>query len=297
MPSVIRSEGLVRRFGTFAAVDGIDLDIPGGCISAFLGPNGAGKTTAIRMLLGLMRPSSGTCEVLGLPPGDLEALGQIGAMVETPSLYGHLTGFENLEITRLLRDLPASESARVLDQVGLTGAAHRPVQTYSLGMRQRLGLALALIGDPKLLILDEPTNGLDPSGIQEMRDLIRSVPRETGATVFLSSHLLAEVEQVADHLVVIHQGHLKYQGPLEAFGGTQAHHLRFRVGAEAQALEVFARRGLQVHREGKYLEVMAGAEAAPQLAQELVAAGVPLLEMAPRETSLETKFLSLVGRA
>ena len=172
----IQSKGLTRRFGTFLAVDGVDLSVRTGAITAFLGPNGAGKTTTISLLLGLLKAQAGTCEVLGLPPGHPEALAQIGALVESPSLYDHLTGFENLEITRLMRDQPRTEVHRVLKQVDLERDARRPVREYSLGMRQRLGVALALMGQPRLLILDEPTNGLDPAGIQDMRTLIQRLP-------------------------------------------------------------------------------------------------------------------------
>lgn len=295
MHCIIQSAGLTRRFGHLLAVDGLDLAVPSGCISAFLGPNGAGKTTAIRLLLGLLKPQGGTCEVLGYPPGHREALAQLGALVETPSLYPQLTGFENVEITRLLRNLPPSESSRVLSLVGLNASSGRQVQTYSLGMRQRLGLALALIGSPKLLILDEPTNGLDPSGIQEMRELICRLPKETGATIFLSSHLLAEVEHMADHLVVIHRGRLRYQGPIDDFGSGRDLHLRLRVGNEVRAGEVLSEAGFPSHMEGRFLDVQGGPEDAPRVASVLVSAGIPLFEMVPQQSTLEARFLALVS--
>lgn len=295
MDYVIRTSRLTRHFGKLAAVDGLDLAVPAGCVSAFLGPNGAGKTTAIRLLLGLLKPDSGTCEVLGYPPGHLKALGQLGALVETPSLYPQLTGFENVEITRLLRNLPPSESTRVLSLVGLGASSGRQVQTYSLGMRQRLGLALALIGEPRLLILDEPTNGLDPAGIQEMRELIRRLPRETGATVFLSSHLLAEVEHIADHLVVIHRGRLRYQGALDGFVDEGGHRLRIRVGDDSGAAQVLAAAGVVHQMDGRFIEVMGGPEDGPRIASMLVSAGIPLFELTPERTTLEARFLSLVS--
>jgi ABC-2 type transport system ATP-binding protein len=294
MDDAIRSRGLSKRFGKVSAIENLDLQVPAGHISAFLGPNGAGKTTTIRLLLGLLKAQSGTCEVLGYPPGHPKALAQLGAMVETPSLYGHLTGLENVEITRLLRDAPRAETDRVLAQVGLAQDARRPVRTYSLGMRQRLGMALALMGSPRLLILDEPTNGLDPAGIQEMRSLISRLPRETGATVFLSSHLLAEVEQIADHLVVIHRGRLRYQGPMESFGTTASHRLRVRVGDPGRALALLLAAGLVASHQGDAIEVEAGPEDAPAIARSLVAAGLELLELAPLQCSLESRFLSLV---
>ncbi|HEX9082883.1 MAG TPA: ATP-binding cassette domain-containing protein [Holophagaceae bacterium] len=294
MDDAIHSNGLSRRFGRVAAVEGLDLRVPPGRISAFLGPNGAGKTTTIRLLLGLLRPHAGTCEVLGHPPGHPAALAQLGALVESPSLYPHLTGLENVEITRILRDLPRSETDRVLAQVGLAQDAQRQVRTYSLGMKQRLGMALALLGHPRLLLLDEPTNGLDPVGIQEMRTLIRTLPRETGVTVFLSSHLLAEVEQTADHLVVIHRGRLRYQGPLDAFGGMATPRLRVRVGDQARALALLTCAGFASTPGEDGIEVRAEATRAPEVARILVGAGLDLQALAPVQSRLEERFLALV---
>jgi ABC-2 type transport system ATP-binding protein len=275
-------------------LENLNLDIPYGCISAFLGPNGAGKTTAIRILLGLLRPDSGNCEVLGYPPGHPDALRQIGAMVETPSLYPNLTGWENVEITRLLKDVSASDTNRVLALVGLEKDARRQVRTYSLGMRQRLGIALALLGTPKLLILDEPTNGLDPAGILEMRELIHRMPRETDSTVCLSSHLLAEVEQVADHLVVIHKGKLRYQGALADFGDVGSHRLMVRVGDPTRAMRTLDGMGLQIKQDGKTILVDSPSNEAPRIATALVEAGIELLELTPLRSNLEARFLALV---
>lgn len=295
MDYAIRSSSLHKRFGAVSALENINLEIPKGTISAFLGPNGAGKTTAIRILLGLLRPDIGDCEVLGYPPGRPEALRQMGAMVETPSLYSHLTGSENVEITRLLKDVPVSETGRVLALVGLQKDARRHVRTYSLGMRQRLGIAMALLGNPRLLVLDEPTNGLDPAGILEMRELIRQMPKETGATVFISSHLLTEVEQVADHLVVIHKGRLRYQGALVAFGDSNSPRLRIRVGNTPKAMDILESMGFGVKGDGESFQVDAPYAEAPHIAMALVGAGVDLFEMTPLQSNLESRFLKLVG--
>lgn len=292
MTLAISSHGLSRRFGKLQAVEGLDLQVPESTITAFLGPNGAGKTTTIRLLLGLLKPTQGTCEVLGHPPGHLEALRQLGAMVESPSLYGHLTGLENVEITRHMRGGPRSETDRVLEVVGLTRDARRIVQGYSLGMRQRLALALALFGNPRLLILDEPTNGLDPAGIQEIRELIRTVPRSTGATVFLSSHILAEVEQEATQAVVIHRGRLKYQGPIAEMGLSGPSQVQVRVDDLAKGASVLRAKGLDVHEQAPYLSVQ-GAEG-PAIANHLVGGGVSIYELAPVRVSLETRFMSLL---
>ncbi|MFN0118922.1 MAG: ABC transporter ATP-binding protein, partial [Blastocatellia bacterium] len=212
----IETRGLTRRFGTHLAVDGVQLSAPSAGVYGFLGPNGAGKTTTIRMLLGLIRPDAGDVFIFGesLSAHRYTLLRRIGALVETPSLYSHLTGRENLEFTRRLLGVPRALIDRVLGIVKLAASADRRVREYSLGMRQRLGLALALLNEPQLLILDEPANGLDPAGIHEMRALIRRLPEELGITVFLSSHLLSEIEQVADHIGIINAGRLVFQGTL-----------------------------------------------------------------------------------
>lgn len=294
MEWVISTTKLTRSFARRLVVDGLDLQIRPQAITGFLGPNGAGKTTTICLLLGLLKASSGSCEVLGLPPGRPEALAHIGALVESPSLYDHLTGLENLEITRLLRDLPKTEIDRVLSLVDLTQDARRPVRDYSLGMRQRLGVALALMGSPQLLVLDEPTNGLDPAGIQDMRELIRNLPHETGASVFLSSHLLAEVEQVAEDLVVIHKGKLKYQGPTEQLGASDQAQLMVRVDDAALALAALERQGFVSRAaEGRIL-IQGSAAEAPRIASCLVEARCDLYELAPQRQNLEARFLALL---
>jgi len=297
MEFVIRSEGLTRRFGKVPAVEGLDLRVREGTITAFLGPNGAGKTTTITLLLGLLKPDEGVAEVLGHRPGHPAALAQIGAMVESPSLYDHLTGAENLEITRLMKAQPKAEVDRVLKVVSLTEDANRPVRNYSLGMRQRLGVALALLGQPRLLILDEPTNGLDPAGIQDMRELIRDLPRETGASVFLSSHLLAEVEQVAEDLVVVHRGRLRYQGRTEDLGEAGEAELVLRVGDATQAMETLAGSGFTVREANGRVRVQAQPEAAPRVVACLVQAHCDLFELTPHRANLEARFLALLEEA
>ncbi len=294
MKHAIASNGLSRRFGKIAAVDSLDLAVQEGAITAFLGPNGAGKTTTISLLLGLLKASGGSAEVLGRPPGHPEALAQIGALVESPSLYDHLTGRENLEITRLLRNLAPSEIDRVLALVDLAQDARRPVREYSLGMRQRLGMASALIGTPRLLILDEPTNGLDPAGIQDMRELIRRLPQETGAAVFLSSHLLAEVEQVAEHLVVIHRGRLRYQGSTEGLGQGREGELAVRVDDPLRAQAALRQLGFSPREDKGFIWIQGGELEAPRVAACLVQEGCALYELTPHRENLETRFLALL---
>lgn len=210
----IETHALTRRFATGHGVEALDLAVLAGSVYGFLGPNGAGKTTTIRLLLGLLRPDGGQIRLFGQPltRQAREPLRAVGSMVESPSLYPHLSGYENLEVTRRLLDLPPRRIDEVLRIVDLERDAHRRVRVYSLGMRQRLGIALALLGAPRLLILDEPSNGLDPAGIVELRALLRRMAGELGITVFVSSHLLAEVEQMASHVGVLHQGRLRFQG-------------------------------------------------------------------------------------
>jgi ABC-2 type transport system ATP-binding protein len=215
---IIRTAAISKSFRGHPAVRGVSLEVERGSVYAFLGPNGAGKTTTIRMLLGLLRPDHGTIELFGqsLDRHRAEILTKTGSLVETPSVYPHLSARENIEIARRILDLPRSEIDRVLALVGLENRSRHLVRTYSLGMKQRLGLALALLGQRELLLLDEPMNGLDPAGMNEMRSLIRDLPGAHGVTVVLSSHLLAEVDQVATHVGMLSQGEMVFQGPASA---------------------------------------------------------------------------------
>jgi ABC-type multidrug transport system ATPase subunit len=216
-PFAVETRGLTRAFGGDLAVDHVNLCVPRGVVYGFLGPNGAGKTTTIRLVLGLLRPDGGEVWLNGerFTAGRRDLLREVGALVEGPSLYPHLTGEENLEVTRRLLNLPRQHVDDVLDRFGLTPARARLVRTYSMGMGQLLGLALAWIGRPRLLVLDEPANGLDPAATRTLRALLRDTTA-AGSTVFVSSHVLAEVEQVADHVGVIHHGRLLFQGELAA---------------------------------------------------------------------------------
>ena len=216
MSITIETHKLTHQFGAFQAVSGVDLHVPSGAVYGFLGPNGSGKTTTIRILLGLLRLQAGQVSILGHEaPGDRKLIARsVGSMVETPCLYDHLSGFDNIDMTRRALDLPKTETDRVLELVELSPFTFRRAGSYSLGMRQRLGIARALLGNPKLLILDEPMNGLDPAGVIDMRELIRDLPRRLGVTVFLSSHLLNEVERVASHVGLMFKGELIAQSPL-----------------------------------------------------------------------------------
>ncbi len=291
--SIIETRDLTRRYGDMEAVSHLSMKVPRGCVCGFLGPNGAGKTTTIRMLLGLIHPTSGEATVLSRPPGDPAALARIGSLVEAPALYSHLTGRENLEISRLLRRARPERIDVVLELTGLEAAGDKKTGQYSLGMRQRLALALALLDEPDLLILDEPTNGLDPAGIQQMRTFIRELPARTGTTVFLSSHLLAEVEQVASHLVVIHRGTLRFQGSTGELATLSRPRLELRVGETDRAREVLAGAGYALTVSDGHLLVDTTEDRTPSVVALLAGAGVAIFEVSPRRARLEDHFFEL----
>ncbi len=217
MKELVRTENLSKRYGDVLTVKSINLSVLEGTIYGFCGPNGAGKSTTLKMLLGLVKPTEGVVRLFGremTAKNRIEILRQTGSLIESPSYYGHLTGRENLEILQGLLQVPKKNVDEVLQIVRLHNQGKKKVSAYSLGMKQRLGLAAALLNFPKLLILDEPTNGLDPAGIQEMRELIRSLPEKYGMTVLISSHLLSEIDQIVDDIGIIANGKLKYQGSL-----------------------------------------------------------------------------------
>jgi lantibiotic transport system ATP-binding protein len=287
---------LSKRFPGGYGVHELDLAVPPGSIYGFLGPNGAGKTTTIRLLLSLLRPSGGTIRIFGEPltAGRRRALAHVGALVESPSLYGHLTGRENLEVTRRLIAASGPRVDAVLRLVELAGDADRLVRTYSLGMRQRLALALALLGEPRLLILDEPTNGLDPAGMQEFRALLRRLTAEHGITVFLSSHLLAEIEQIASHLGVLDAGRLLFQGTLPELRRRAPPRLVIGCDNPAHAAQELQAAGESVTSDGNgHLVVALRERTSAQLNRLLVERGVAVARLAPDDASLESLFLAL----
>ena len=293
---LIETRGLSRRFGSQIAVSDLNLLVPKAGVYGFLGPNGAGKTTAIRMLLGLIRPDGGEVRLFGQPlkSNHRVLMSRVGALVEAPSLYPHLTGRENLEITRRLLGSSRDLIDVALETVRMTRDAIRRVREYSLGMRQRLGLALALLNKPQLLILDEPTNGLDPAGIHEMRDLIRRLPEEFGVTVFLSSHLLTEVEQIADHIGIIHESKLLFQGTLTELQQKQQTELTVGVSEPEVALNCLANGGWNVERRNEMLSVRATRhEDAAKINRLLLDHQLEVFHLALSQQSLEDIFLTL----
>ena len=215
--NIIETKQLTKTYSEFTAVNSLNLHIPKGTVYGFLGPNGAGKSTTMKMFLGLTKPTSGTFSIDGkkYPENRIEILKSVGSFIEAPAFYGNLSGEENLDIVRRILGLPKSAVDEALDIVGLTQYKNRLAKKYSLGMKQRLGLASALIGKPPILILDEPTNGLDPVGIHEIRSLIRSLPQMFDCTVLVSSHLLSEIELMADNVGILNHGRLLFEGTLD----------------------------------------------------------------------------------
>jgi ABC-2 type transport system ATP-binding protein len=297
MATVIEAKSLTKRFGERAAVDGVDLVVPAGVAFGFLGPNGAGKTTLIRTLLGLTQATSGEISLLGLPqPAKrAEALARVGAIVEEPKFHPHLTGRENLWIVAAVRDRTAeARIPEALERVGLAHRADDRVKTYSLGMRQRLGIARCLLADPTLLILDEPMNGLDPAGILEMRNLIRAFVDE-GRTVFLSSHLLDEVEKTCDHIAIVDRGRIIVQGSVQEISATGDPTVLVEVDDVAAARRVLD--GAKLQEEGIGLRItLDGDLTAAGLNRALVEAGVAVSRLEPARATLEETFLNITSR-
>ena len=299
--NIIETHDLCKQYGNTLRVAHLDLDVPEGSIYGFLGPNGAGKSTTLKMILGLVRPTAGTIKVLGKKmdgANRLSILRQVGSLIESPSYYGHLTGEENLRIVQTLRGVPERNIREVLQIVRLDGQRGKKVAHYSLGMKQRLGLAAALLGYPKLLILDEPTNGLDPAGIQEMRELICELPGRFGMTVVVSSHLLSEIDQMADHVAIIREGELVFQDTLEALHGRSRHHLALRTTNNAVARAVLQERSVPCQEEEGYLILpILSDELAAQLTRLLAERHLGVIRLEERQKSLEDIFLELTGKA
>ena len=299
--NMIETHDLCKQYGNALRVAHLDLDVPEGSVYGFLGPNGAGKSTTLKMLLGLVRPTAGDIRVLGkkMDGGNrLAVLRQVGSLIESPSYYGHLTGEENLRIVQTLRGAPEKNIREVLQIVRLDGQRGKRVAHYSLGMKQRLGLAAALLGYPKLLILDEPTNGLDPAGIQEMRELICSLPERFGMTVVVSSHLLSEIDQMADHVAIIREGELVFQDTLEALHGRSRHHLALRTTNNAVARAILQEKSVPCQEEEGYLILpILSDELAGQFTRLLGARNLGVIRLEERQKSLEDIFLELTGKA
>lgn len=300
MEYIITTNNLCKKYGNAFSVKDLDLKIPISDIYGFLGPNGAGKSTTLKMILGLVRPTEGEINVFGKPSNDknrLEILKNIGSLIESPSYYGHLTGEENLKIIQTLCNVPEKNIGKVLNIVRLENEKNKKVNQYSLGMKQRLGLASALINFPKLLILDEPTNGLDPAGIQEMRELICSLPKKYDMTVVVSSHLLSEIDQMANTVGIINYGELIFQGNLETLHEKNQHKIAIKTLDNAKARSVLSRQDIVCEDDSEYLLL-------PQTSDSFIIKcnkifyenKIMILRMEERQKSLEDIFLELTGK-
>ena len=299
--NIIETRDLCKQYGDALRVAHLNLNVPEGSVYGFLGPNGAGKSTTLKMILGLVHPTAGDIQVLGQPMDHahrLTVLQQVGSLIENPSYYGHLTGEENLRIVQTLRGAPEKDIREVLQIVRLDGQKDKQVAHYSLGMKQRLGLAAALLGYPKLLILDEPTNGLDPAVIQEMRELICGLPRRFGMTVVVSSHLLTEIDQMTDHVAIIREGELVFQDTLAALHGRSRHHLALRTTNDAFAQTLLQGRDIPCEEENGFLilPILSDGETA-KLTRFLAEQHLDIIRLEERQKSLEDIFLELTGKA
>ena len=299
MQTVIETKALCKQYGPHTAVDHVELHVPQGCVYGFIGPNGAGKSTTMKMLLGLIHPTAGRVRLLGqelTEKSRLPLLRQTGSLIEAPAGYLHLTAQENLEIVADLKGVPHKDIGRVLDIVHLTQDRNRRVGQYSLGMKQRLGIAMALLGSPKLLILDEQTNGLDPAGMQEMRALIRNMPAATGATVLISSHLLGEMEQMVEQVGIIDHGHILFEGPLTELQRHSRGNVTLRLLDPAKAAPILRANGLTAHSDSCVVTLPPLQDALlADLVQKLAACGAGVVELTPRTKTLEEIFLSLTS--
>jgi ABC-2 type transport system ATP-binding protein len=297
--SVVTTTRLTRRFGPITAVDRLTIEIPRAGVVGLVGPNGSGKSTLIRMLLGLVRPTDGEASVLDSPISHpARYASRVGALVESPAFIPGLSARANLVSLARLRRLPLGRVDAVLDQVGLVGRDREPVKRFSLGMKQRLGIAAALLSDPELLILDEPTNGLDPAGIVEIRGWLRDLGRE-GRTVFVSSHQLSEIEAVCDHLIVIRFGELVFSGPMaEVMKKTREHiDIAAEHAADDERLrDVLVAAGWSVTTIRDGLRIAAGADRAADLNRAAAAVGITLGRLTFAQDSLEEIFLEMTGR-
>lgn len=296
---IIETKKLTKKFGSRRVVNHVDLQVKKGEIYGFLGPNGAGKTTTIRMLLGLARPTQGSIQIFGkdIRKDKLSILKKVGSLVEYPSYYGHLTAYENLEAVRILLDAPKSRIEEVLSIVRLTKDAKRPVKGFSLGMKQRLGIATALLGNPELLILDEPTNGLDPSGIIEIRELIKNLPKEHGITIVVSSHLLSEIDQMATQVGIISKGQMIFQDSISTLRAQSTSKINVTVNDTESAWKTLLTHGYTTDfiQDKLVIENCADRNVA-EIVKSLVQNDYSIYRVEEERKSLEEIFLELTGQ-
>lgn len=297
MDFVVETNRLTKMYSKKNVVDQVDLRIPKGKIYGFLGPNGAGKTTTIRMLLGLIKPNGGEVKIFGKPFAKqrLSILSRVGSLVENPSYYAHLNGEENLEVYRILLGTRKTRIQEVLEIVGLSDAERKKVKYYSLGMKQRLGIATALLGSPELLILDEPTNGLDPEGIQEIRELIKQLATDQGMTILVSSHLLSEIDQIADEVGIISKGKLIFQDRIEVLRRRSQPEIKLVVDHPEKAWQLILNKGITADSDGEVISLHnVDNHTIANVIQTLVAHHVAVFRVEEMKQSLEEIFLDVV---
>ncbi|MGD8190670.1 ABC transporter ATP-binding protein [Brevibacillus ginsengisoli] len=299
MNPIISTHKLSKRYGDALCVKDVDLSVCEGEIYGFLGPNGAGKSTTLKMILGLVRPTNGQVEVFGK---DFQAnrqfvLSKVGSLIESPSYYGHLTGLENMRVVQKLWDVPNKNITEALKIVRLENHKDKKVAQYSLGMKQRLGIAMAMLAFPKLLILDEPTNGLDPAGIGEIRELIKTLPKRYGMTILLSSHLLSEIEQIATSVGIINHGQMLFQGSMDELQLKSRPQIVIKTQNNLSAMEVLVRKGFFARHEEDTLifENLTDSQVA-QMNRSLIAANIDVLRIEEHKRSLENIFLAITGK-
>ncbi|MEN8906922.1 MAG: ABC transporter ATP-binding protein [Clostridiales bacterium] len=294
---LIETKNLTKKFGSFTAVEGVNLKVPNGEIYGFLGPNGAGKSTTIRMLLGLIKMTSGEVNIFekSITKNRVNILSKIGSIVESPSYYGNLTAYENLDIIRNILKQEKEQVLKALKIVGLMDAKDKLVKKYSLGMKQRLGIAQSLIGKPDLLILDEPTNGLDPAGIQEIRKLIIDLPKKMGITVLISSHILNEIELMANHIGIINKGNLLFQGPIKELQSMNKPKIKIKAEPKKGAIKKINELKYKFVENDDFITIKDDVDIA-ELNKELVYSGHSVFHISQEDRSLEDIFLDLTRK-
>lgn len=300
MGPVIETDALTKQYGSREVVKNLDLRVPGGSIYGFLGPNGAGKSTTMKMMLGLVKPTHGKITILGKEVNEknrLAVLSSTGSLIEAPAYYGHLSGKENLQIICTLKNVPETEIDAVLKIVRMEEQKDKKVRQYSLGMKQRLGLAAALLGNPRILLLDEPTNGLDPAGIQEMRELITSLPKTRGITVLVSSHLLSEIDQMATHVGIIDKGQLIFQDSLAVLHEHSRSRIILRTSDDQMAKCLLEGVRVPVGVQNGQLFLKTGDDhMVMSCVKLLVESGIGICRLTEQQMSLEDIFLHLTGK-
>lgn len=295
---IVATDNLSKEYDGVYRVQELDIRIKEGDIYGFLGPNGAGKSTTMKMLLGLVKPTSGTIEIMGKPFNEKnlrDILASVGSLIESPSYYGHLTGRENMEIIRRLLDLPKKNIEEAVHIVRMENQMEKKVKNYSLGMKQRLGIAMALARFPKLLILDEPTNGLDPAGIEEMRELIKMLPKQYGMTVMISSHILSEIDQMATVVGIINQGCLIFQERMSVLDMQREPQIILRTSDNNHAFQLLKKANPQRTTDGLQIGALTD-EQTGAVVQCLCSNGISVYRVEEHRESLEDIFLNLTGR-